>query len=159
MKCKQLGKNGCALCRQLLARKNPDGRGTVALFSCSKRAKRGLHTLLQSLELNRAFRCNSLVTGPGHSHSAVFVHWKDVTPEAERIFDSLNSFVLATTLYTSAPVVDYTDATWPMSFGQHESFQATAAARFASGCPQGVYPTFFDHPLSWRFFASGCTHM
>lgn len=49
-----------------------------------------------------------IYTAP-HVHAKKYV--KDVTPEEERIFDSLNSFVLATTLYTSAPVVDYTDDT------------------------------------------------
>ena len=47
-----------------------------------------------------------IYSGP-HAHAKKYV--KDVAAEEQRIFSSLKSFVLATTLYTSAPVKDYTD--------------------------------------------------
>eukprot|EP00438_Fugacium_kawagutii_P034655 Skav201621 [mRNA] locus=scaffold5983:38328:45523:- [translate_table: standard] len=47
-----------------------------------------------------------IYSGP-HAHAKKFV--KDVANQEQRIFSSLKSFVLATTLYTSDPVKDYTD--------------------------------------------------
>ncbi|CAJ1390134.1 unnamed protein product [Effrenium voratum] len=49
-----------------------------------------------------------LIYSAPHAHAKNFV--KDVAIQEESIFSSLKSFVLATTLYSSEPVLDYTDS-------------------------------------------------
>lgn len=48
-----------------------------------------------------------LIYSAPHAHAQKYV--KDVVSNEQRIFSQLKSFVLATTLYTSPPVKDYTD--------------------------------------------------